>query len=82
MFVVLNQKVKNMFSFIDYLIRQIGRKADYTTSGVRVRYLFNMPGLRNFHLLPYKNRWSPLNVFKPHWTGSIRPVIRLQHHAK
>jgi hypothetical protein len=36
-----------------------------------VKYQFHLPGVNNFHLLPFKNRFQgSLNIFKPHWNKS------------
>jgi hypothetical protein len=36
-----------------------------------VKYQFHLPGVNNFHLLPFKNKLQgSLNIFKPHWNKS------------
>ncbi len=36
-----------------------------------VKYQFHLPGVNNFHLLPFKNRLQgSLNIFKPYWNKS------------
>lgn len=39
------------------------------SKGQRVRYKFNIPGLKNFHLLPYQSKKYFLNTFQPHMNG-------------
>ncbi len=31
-----------------------------------VKYKFNLPGISNFHLLPWRNLSNSMNVFSPH----------------
>lgn len=71
-----------MLFFFENIVRRIRNRHKNPVAGIRVRYLFNMPGFRNFHLLPYKSKRPPLNIFRPHWTGSIRPAIRMKRLAR
>lgn len=68
-----------MFAFIKKLAQFFGGKQVKTNfGGERVRYHFHFPGIRNFHLLPYKSKKPPLNIFRPHWTGSFRPMTKVR----
>ncbi|MBK9292510.1 MAG: hypothetical protein IPM52_12930 [Bacteroidetes bacterium] len=67
---------------LENLIRKIRNRRKPGAAGARVRYKFNTPGFSNFHLLPYKSKRPPLNIFRPHWTGSFRPQTRIQRLAR
>ena len=42
-----------------------------------VKYQFNIPGVRNFHLLPFRSkRQGSLNIFKPHWSRAQSKIMR------
>ncbi|MDP2235127.1 MAG: hypothetical protein Q8J88_01720 [Bacteroidales bacterium] len=41
-----------------------------TGKAVGVRYKFNNPSLRNFHLLPHNGKKQFLNTFKPYWENA------------
>jgi hypothetical protein len=42
-----------------------------------VKYLFHVPGAKNFHLLPFRSkRQGSLNIFKPHWNRVQSKTMR------
>ncbi len=42
-----------------------------------VRYQFHVPGVKNFHLLPFRSkRQASLNIFKPHWNRIQSKTMR------
>ncbi|PKP52039.1 MAG: hypothetical protein CVT92_10830 [Bacteroidetes bacterium HGW-Bacteroidetes-1] len=58
--------IKNLLDF------NIFRKRNYSRPSVLVKYKFNLPGITNFHLLPFKSNNKILNTFNPHW-NKINP---------
>lgn len=42
-----------------------------------VKYQFHIPGVKNFHLLPFRSKMQgSLNIFKPHWNRAQDKTMR------
>lgn len=47
-----------------------------TKTGRFVSYQFHIPGVKNFHLLPFRSKkQNALNIFKPHWDSNLSKMI-------
>jgi hypothetical protein len=53
-----------------------------TGKAIGVRYKFNNPSLRNFHLLPNNGKKQFLNTFKPYWEDASAFSNRLTRQLR
>lgn len=70
-----------LLNIIRRLKEIVGLSNSVSGKSRRVLYKFNFPGLRNFHLLPYRSNRTYLNTFRPHWNGIKSMGSRLQQQV-
>jgi len=72
----INFLFRNRFNNRLYSPRSFSAHKNHEKQGV-VRYQFHMPGIKNYHLLPFKSKLQgSLNIFKPYWNKTMNKTIR------